>query len=430
MRPLGTTETAVWFIDQTCSLNFCMVGHLTHALDPDRLRQAIDLASQRHPLMAATVAVGPRLEFRPANTPAELTLTSGQWQSRAQFHLNQRFAPGQSLVRFELVHGKSEDVLLVCFHHCIGDGISGSNLVRDVLSAYVGHTLHTATQPPASLENLLPPAARGFNGLARLLRFLTRTAVQMLQLGGSPLTPRLSAPAQAPRTAHFLHVPFSRSQTQALQQLARQLDCTVHGILGAALARAVRTETAHMLGRPLLSFGSVVNVRNQLCPPPRHDVGLYISIATTLAPDPDTTSFAHTAQDITKQVRSQVVRGESLVLIPSLSKLFSVRRFFSFTPKGIARARQVTLALFGKVTVGLTNLGVLALQQPDDPQLLQRFHFVASPSSMGLLAASAATTRDRLSVNLCYVHPQINHDQAQQIVKRLQAELGVPYSPD
>ena len=162
-------------------------------LDEARLRQALARVQAKHPLLRCVIedtASGPRfvMQDRPAPIPLRIVERSGEddWQIEARREWVMPFeARREPLVRLVWLRASEVNELLLIGHHCICDGQSGINFLREFLSVYDRPDQDLgAYHALGAIEDLVPAALlqdRGFRrrvrwkeGLLRLTLFVKR----------------------------------------------------------------------------------------------------------------------------------------------------------------------------------------------------------------------------------------------------------------
>jgi NRPS condensation-like uncharacterized protein len=179
---------------------------LLGTMDEARLRQALARVQAKHPLLRCVVedtAAGPRfvLQDRPAPIPLRIVERRDEddWQTEVRLEWVAPFdGSREPLVRMVWLRAGEINELLLVGHHCICDGSSGINLVRECLSAYdkpeqdLGsyHALGTVEDvvPAELLRN------RRFQRGVRWKAGLLRLALFLKQRGSrKPAGPRIAA---------------------------------------------------------------------------------------------------------------------------------------------------------------------------------------------------------------------------------------------
>src|SRR5437660_8436005 len=142
-RPLGFLEWVFWLLENVGRTNFVVVAEITGALTDDALHQALAAVQARHPLLR--IGIGwvqrsglafrsggvPPIPLRVLNGPREAWIVEAERDREEPLPIEQGPLARCTLLR----HSAAESTLLTTVSHVIGDGISGSYLVRDILRA-------------------------------------------------------------------------------------------------------------------------------------------------------------------------------------------------------------------------------------------------------------------------------------------------------
>jgi len=246
-------------------------------LNETRLRQALDRVQAKHPLLRCVIeeAVGvPRFVLldRAAPIPLRVVTRNGEddWQREARREWVMPFeASRQPLARFVWLRGGDSNELMLVAHHCICDGFSGINLVRECLLA--------CDQPGADLssydtlggiEDIAPAALLADRRFLRRARWKARLFRLMLWLKRRRKSERI-----APDEMYFHR--WSAGDASAFMGRCRSENVTVLTAVSVAFMQAFR-EVHGRLGK----ISAMVNARRFL-PQLRDDAmfGLVPSLA-------------------------------------------------------------------------------------------------------------------------------------------------------
>ncbi|MCA9541092.1 MAG: hypothetical protein KC620_19465 [Myxococcales bacterium] len=430
MRALGPLEYVVALADRAARLNFVMVADLRGPLDGETLRAALAAAQRRHPLLRVRLAPHRwrRLAFAEIDTPIPLCVEDcapeavpARCAHEALTALPEAEGP---LVRAVLLHtGPERHALLLAFHHAIGDGTSGTWLLRDVLAAMVGPV--SAAPVPAPIEHHMPRWSFGVRGVWAHLRFVTRTLGRLRRLRGIPGYQIAGAPRIAGSDCglYIERRDVPPAITQILAARCKREGTTVHGALGAALLLAAFVESD---GRPVVGLGSPVNLRDRLNPPVGGDVGLFITMVAglhRLDPQPD---FWDLAREVRSELHAMAERGDVFAAIP-----FQARFLAALAPwlgRGAAGARRLMAIarLIWLKGVGLSNLGRVDIDAQVGPLAVDAVGFCAAPTNFGDLVAFAATVGGHMTLHFVGVTPHVPEAAltriADAVMSRIQAE--------
>lgn len=425
-RPLGALEYVVAVADRAAPINFVMVADLRGPLQAPALRAALDRVTRRHPLLAMRlVPHRRRLAFAPGAGPIPLTVLDGPEDdvpARCAVESTARLPEetGPLLRATWIRHGDAVSTLLMTFHHAIGDGTAGACPLRDLLEALASES--PADPLPAAIEDHMPPTAVGLRGWLAHLGFVGRVTRRLWRLRGLPAY-RVAGAPRAPidaRRVVIVRRDLQPPTTRALARAARENGTTVHGLLGAAMLRAA---FAAGDGRPVLGFGSPVNLRRRLSPPVGDDVGLFITMVASLHrldPMPD---FWDLARDVRDQLQGMVANGDVFAAIPVQAR--ALARVAPWLGRGVAGARRFVrlMRAIWLDGVGISNLGRLTIASRYGDIAVEAVGFCAAPTIFGDLVAFAATLDGRLCLHWAGVTPHMSAEALDAIVDDMMASL-------
>lgn len=342
-RPLSGVEQLAWAVSRCVPLNFVVMARLRGTVSTAALQAAAIAVRRGYLGLVSRVERHPngRLSFTSNSVPDipvierhvdDETAWEREVESQLSLPFDSHVGPLARLVL--LRRGEVCDLLVVC-EHCVSDGLSAVNLLRDVLT----HTAMPATEPlerpyPASMHELL------------LSEVVEQRRVQIVRRWGRRIAPwwlwgqqwwqRLRS-RSAPSPAVFEDHPvldemqqqmrkrgivvtswsLSAELTQALQQHCRQESTTVHAALAVAWVRAHVEHTPQPSPRRLV-VSTPLNARKRLQPAAQVGAGLYnllvdVPIVTDLACD-----FWHAARaarrELERQTTDEKLFGGMLVL--------------------------------------------------------------------------------------------------------------------
>jgi hypothetical protein len=252
-RALGALETYFWLSDQSSPKHFVVAAEISGPTEVSGWRDALDAVQRRHPLLRVNVGIDASGDpFFHEDPAARIPLATVAMPERGLERLieNELARPFTSadrlLSRAVLVHDPLRSCLILSVHHSIGDGLSATFLIRDLLHSLVGTKL-PGLPVPVSQEALRPAAFAPVETFhpgpvnERPTRTLERTrATLSVRMHALPaeLGARLRACASAERT-------------------------TVHGAIVAALVLEGAARARHWDGAPVRVL-SPISVRSLL----------------------------------------------------------------------------------------------------------------------------------------------------------------------
>lgn len=236
LRTLGPSEHYFWLSNQNAPKHFVLAAHIAGVTDVASWRPALDAVQRRHPLLQVCIAADPSGMPYFRSLPAERiplrVIHDDAMEAWEQEMARELAAPMPlehvPLVRAVLMRGQTQSTIIFSAHHSIGDGLSFTYIIRDLLKALSGRTLQALSIVPAQeelcemlAEGVAEPEAHDqpppapFGRPASLLdRNRTEPSIQSLRL--------------------------SVATTARLRDRARDEGTTVHGALVAALTLAGR----------------------------------------------------------------------------------------------------------------------------------------------------------------------------------------------
>src|ERR1700754_3682270 len=162
IRPFGTFEQLFWLRGQISQVHFLLAAEIEGTASPEEWRTALNAVQQRHPLLHAGFS-------RQADSSLGFTAEPGKliplrvvvgeqlsrWESQLEMELSLSFATNEvPLLRAVLIEYPERNIIILTAHHMIGDGLSLSYVVRDLLEVLSGKTLSPLSFPP-STDDLL-----------------------------------------------------------------------------------------------------------------------------------------------------------------------------------------------------------------------------------------------------------------------------------
>jgi hypothetical protein len=217
-------------------------------LDEERLRQALARVQSRHPLLRCVVeeaAGGPRFVLldRPAPIPLRIVERRGDehWQTEARNEWVTPFdASREPLVRLVWLRARNVHELMLVGHHCICDGFSGINLVRECLSAYDQPEQDIGVYDAlGAIDDIVPAELLRSRPFQRRVRWKSRILRLTLFLKKRAGKKRSCPPITADQM-YFHRWNISDASTMTLTECCRSESVTVLAAVGVAFMQAFR----------------------------------------------------------------------------------------------------------------------------------------------------------------------------------------------
>ncbi len=288
----------------------------------------------------------------------------------------------EPLLRVLLLHSPDISNLIITFHHCIGDGLSGAYLIRDILQ-FIGE--------PDSPRELLPDlhpvdeiipnvtkkwADEGLDDSTKAEPILTVNYRNNNKLNTSE-----------PFPIRLFHWTLSSAETTKLVARCREEKTSVHGALCAAflLAIAAEIKTPNEL---ILKCHTPVNIRNYLTINVGENLGEYIGRIVTTHRLSQKTDFWDLAREVKYKLNQLVADGKIFDRVLKARALLS-----SNSKKGGGNSNTRTI---GGMDIAITNLGNLNIKQQFGELQLQELYLMATGSKSLPLLIGVATLKDKM----------------------------------
>jgi hypothetical protein len=235
IRPLGTMERFLWLLDQSEPTHFSIAAEIEGPTTVASWRLALDAVQRRHPFFSVCIddshdarpsfrrILGTQIPLRVINTET----ADSQWEREMEGELSTRFDPQHApLLRVALLHHPDKSILIFTTYHPIGDGISTTFAIRDLLRALSGEKLEPLPLLPC-MEVLLgmPQTSPKRPG--------SKTSFRPRPEGVAATILKTASP-------HVKGLRLSTEFTSKLLSRSRHEGTTLHGALCAALVLAGR----------------------------------------------------------------------------------------------------------------------------------------------------------------------------------------------
>lgn len=426
-RPLSPTEHIVWAADEACSLNFTMHFELHGPLTEVRLREALQQVQDRHPLLRVRmVDEGRQAWFRSDGVgPLPLRIVEGPLEclrAEAEYEVQTRFdCPHGPLARCVwLRHAAEHATLLVTFQHVIGDGTSGTLLIRDLLRA-LAHEKLTIFPLAESLDGHLPPFVHGLRGMIGYAQIFARMMGWVMRKG-KPRTLPVDQPAEfSAQRAKLAFMRFDSQFVDALTLRARAERTTVHGALSAAILLAsfpeLSAQQAHVM------FFSPINMRDRLTPAIGDEIGFFITGGYSSHVIHEQSEFWSLARELKQGLNDSIAAGQPFFGLTGLAPiLMFLHRLRGGGARGM-RAAANGLAAAMQDSFGLTNIGRVKIESVYGEFRVSAVGFMASPSLFCSNVFFAATHGGEMTLNYAVMEPLISPSTQQKIAERMRRVL-------
>lgn len=252
-RPLAAFEKIFWLMDQTSQLHFVLAAEISGAATVEQWRSALDAVQQHHPLFSVYIeSDGYRNPYFKSLPGVQIPLkvieknSLSDWEKVLEYEMSIPFDWTKGpLVRAVLIRTDQRSILIMAAHHSIGDGISMSFVIRDILHVLSGNIL-VPIPMPASMDDLLG------------LTVPDRNTIQHPLSENNAVIQR-----RAEVTPNIKLLKLSVNLTAGITQRAREEGATVQGALCAAFLRAYRYISEDKKERTIRVF-TPISTRNIL----------------------------------------------------------------------------------------------------------------------------------------------------------------------
>ncbi|MEQ3552843.1 hypothetical protein WIS52_20440 [Pseudonocardia nematodicida] len=415
-RALSPLERWYDVADRISPLN--VTGRLTvHGrVDVAALRRGLNAMQCIHPLARVAVAGdGPGRRFVSTATPIPLrVVTAADPDEIVARELTERVDAGTGpLLRATAVpaaDGTTTDLVLSVSHR-VADGTTLLSLLHDWVECAAG----IAPPPRAGLpptEELFPTLTQGLAGEAAADRKARDDRADLARYRpGRVVADRVVS--HSDRRTGLVRREITGTQLATLVAACRAVGVSVHGLLGAVLARVVGRESA----AGWVTLGSPIDFRAELDPPvDRHEMGSFVATLPTLV---DTTQDPWAAAAaVSTDLTARRGRGEHFSMITALGRAAPA------TPEEAGPFLD-DLDRNGPINLCLTNLGVCGVPDRIGPWPVTGAQFAAGISVVGLLVAAVTTHGGVLSVNLTYVLGAVGTARVTRLADEWLAEVAL-----
>ncbi|MDT0494363.1 condensation domain-containing protein [Streptomyces griseus] len=424
-RELSPLERWYWIADQISPLNVVGRVRLHGPVPRASLRSALTALQARHPPLRVVIeadTTGRHPRFVPADgRPVPLdhrTLESPEavrdgWARVIDEELvNGRIDPRTGPLATAVVlsgPGPAGEVhdLILSVPHVIADGTTVISLLRQwaELAAGGGPAGPRAALPPA--EDLFPAEHRGTAGQVRAKAKADRDQADLERLRPHRVDADRPVPFEQRRT-RFLHRSLDAPALDRLARACRARGVTIHGVLAAAMVRALATEAGAADGS-WYSIGSPVDFRGGLEPPvDPDDVGSYVATIPTLVEHLADRPLWDTAEEISADLRRRKALGEQFSMINQIG---------SSGPQNLAESLPFVRHLDekGPINFCLSNIGRFPFPDTVGPWRATGAQFVASLSVVGAFVATVNSSHHQLAWNFTYAQGLVRDERAARI---------------
>ncbi|OEJ93682.1 phthiocerol/phthiodiolone dimycocerosyl transferase family protein [Streptomyces thermolilacinus] len=423
-RELSPLERWYWIADQIAPLNVIGRVRVHGRVSPARWRSSLAALQAAHPLLRVAIeadAAGREPRFVPVDgrpVPLDHRVldeaddTGDAWQRVVDRELvNGRidWSTGP-LATATVLTGRGPDGefhdLMLSLLHVVADGTTVVSLVRQWAELAAGRPAEPrAVLPPA--EDLFPAGHRSDAGASAARAKAERDENDLGRLRPRRVEADRAVPFEQRRT-RFLHRSLDASALDRLAGACRARGATVHGVLTAAMVRAVAADAGAADGT-WYSIGSPVDFRGDLEPPvPPDDVGSYVATIPSLVEHVADRPLWETAREISADLRARKARGEQFSMI---------RLVGDSGPRSLADSMPFVRHLDekGPINFCISNIGRFPFPDRVGPWRATGAQFVASLSVVGTFVATVNSSHHQLAWNFTYAEGLVSDERAARL---------------
>ncbi|RUT02201.1 hypothetical protein DSM106972_062760 [Dulcicalothrix desertica PCC 7102] len=391
-RILSASEYLMWSSYKNSLENVSLSATVKGSFPIDLLTEALAWLKLRHSRLQLKIVTNNLLqpEFSSENVPPialQIIERQGeehwcrQMVEELRHPLNWSEEP---LLRVLLLHSPDVSNLIITFHHCIGDGLSGAYLIRDILQ-FIGE--------PGSPRELLPD--------------LPPVDEIIPNISDSWVEENLpnSIEAESILTANYRNHQENTSEklpmrlfswtlcsakSTVLAACCQKEKTSVHGALCAAFLLAIATEV-NSSNEITLRCHTPLNIRNHLTIPVNENLGEYIArpiIAHRLS---QKTDFWDLAREVKYKLNQFIADGKLFDNVLKARALLSSN--FNTSGSSVDTRSKV------EIDIAITNLGNLNIKQQFGKLQLQELYLMATGRKSLPLFIGVAT----LKQNMCFI---------------------------
>jgi NRPS condensation-like uncharacterized protein len=388
-RILTATEHLMWLSYKDRPENVTLSATIEGTLSIDLLTRALNWLQLRHSRLSVRIITDNQnqVQFSSDNiSPIPLRVIERQGEDHWCQEMKEELCrplnwSKEPLLRVLLLHSSNSSNLIITFHHCIGDGLSGAYLIRDILQF-----MDQPDSPPELLPDL-PPIDKIIPGATKDLAekdsedlieesILTATYRNNQEVNTSEALP-----------IRLFHWTLPSTVTTQLLACCRNENTSVHGALCAAFLLAIAAEVKSP-NQIILKCHTPVDIRDYLTIDVGENLGEYIARPVTTHRLTQRTEFWSLAREVKDKLNQVITDGKLFNDVLEASTLVADH---SSKEERTSHARDVT-----GTDLAITNLGNLTIKQEFAKLQLQELYLMATGAITLPLFIGVATLRDKM----------------------------------
>ena len=416
-RFLGASENTLFLLAQTKPINVVLCATITGTITIKQLNTALTLVQQRHPLLKVKVAnensEKPRFVTEGVSRiPLQAIERKGEehWCLEVQKELFRPFSRNfEPLIRVIFLQSPNISELIVTFDHCLGDGLSGAYLIKDILHYLSELDIKLpCLQTLPSCEELIPSKDKEIFDDQFIKKYpINQGNFTIFEQKLSLYENNVETPPN-----NLLYWYLSSEETSKLILHCRKKQTSVHSVLCASYLLSIANEL-NLEDDAILKCMSPINLRNYFLPQVGEDFGTYYTREVTCHQIRATSNFWDVAKNAKRQLK-QVMTNNKI-----FNHILEIKTFLSTKPDAL-KLRQYLKELIGS-DLTVTNLGRLDFPIQFGSLHLQQLYITVS--GIAPIIVGVVTLGGRMFVtcrNLEMIVPQACAQRInQQAIKQL-----------
>jgi len=142
----NVNEYCSWILSQGSPHNCIIVSGVKGVPELNRLQQAVEEARHEQPMLGFSISDNHYGFIKTCQKLEVQCITDNKgWRRAAENELSKPFIDGEALARITIINSGDTHYIVLCFHHVIGDGVSGIQFLLRIIEIYNNaHALITA----------------------------------------------------------------------------------------------------------------------------------------------------------------------------------------------------------------------------------------------------------------------------------------------
>jgi len=231
-RNLNGYERFLWTSGLKGSFTTGIVARLYNRIELVDLRRTLDLLQREHYLLRATVVGSKEIRFEEVDDHIPIRVEVGtedlHWQYTVRDETSRGFASGSLLLMVVCIQSDQSSDLILVAHHLINDGISGIELLKDIV--------RNLGKDAYNKRFTIPSRHFSFDPLKRVLSHNHNSVEEDKILNAPPS----SDSTISTRASKYIHQTLNREETARLLEKSKSLEVSLHALLLGAFTLATK----------------------------------------------------------------------------------------------------------------------------------------------------------------------------------------------